>query len=108
METAVCRVNGKIDGETVSDVLAVEEPLEIRIGFTQSEKRTHKAISITMRTPGDDAELAVGFLFTEGIIRSPEQIKQIRHCAPRSESGAVATGFLSGENRRTPVINTGS
>lgn len=65
------------DGREFADVLAIEEPLEIRIGFPDG---THKAVSITMRTPGDDGELAAGFLFTEGIITSPDQIKQIRHC----------------------------
>jgi FdhD protein len=61
------------------DSLAVEEPLEIRLGFPQNK---HKAISITMRTPGDDKELAAGFLFTEGIISTPDQISRIRHCGP--------------------------
>lgn len=60
-----------------TDLLAVEEPLEIRLGFPDG---THTAVSITMRTPGNDAELAAGFLFTEGILTSPDQIKQIRHC----------------------------
>lgn len=65
--------------ETVfADSLAVEEPLEIRLGLPDAEK--HKAISITMRTPGDDHELAVGFLFTEGILKDPAQIKAVRHC----------------------------
>ena len=63
--------------EDSPDVLAVEEPLEIRLGFPDGR---HRPISITMRTPGDDAELAAGFLFTEGIIQKPDQIKQIRHC----------------------------
>ncbi len=67
------------DGREFSDVLAVEEPLEIRLGFPDG---THKAISITMRTPGHDAELAAGFLFTEGMLTSPDQIKQTRHCGP--------------------------
>ncbi|MDM7921887.1 MAG: formate dehydrogenase accessory sulfurtransferase FdhD, partial [Pyrinomonadaceae bacterium] len=58
----------------------VEEPLEIRLGFEQGGKATHRAISITMRTPGDDGELAAGFLFTEGILKHPGQIRQIRHC----------------------------
>jgi FdhD protein len=53
------------------DLLAVEEPLEIRLG--------DKTISITMRTPGHDAELAAGFLFTEGILDGPLQILDIQH-----------------------------
>ncbi len=65
------------DGREFGDVLAVEEPLEIRIGLPDGK---HKAVSITMRTPGDDGELGAGFLFTEGIISSHDQIKQIRHC----------------------------
>lgn len=67
------------DRET-TDFLAVEEPLEIRIGFEENGKRLHRAISITMRTPGHDGELAAGFLFTEGIVKRPGEIDQIRHC----------------------------
>lgn len=76
-EVSVSKIS---DGrETVlADSLAVEEPLEIRLGLSDTEK--HKAISITMRTPGDDHELAVGFLFTEGILKDPVQIKAVRHC----------------------------
>ncbi len=62
------------------DTLAVEEPLEIRLGFAENGKPAHKAISITMRTPGNDFELAAGFLFTEGILESPRQISNIKHC----------------------------
>ena len=58
------------------DTLAIEEPLEIRVGLGKK----HRAISITMRTPSNDAELAAGFLFTEGILHSPSQIKNIKHC----------------------------
>ena len=53
----------------VQDYLAVEEPLEIRLGETP--------ISVTMRTPGHDLELAAGFLFTEGIISSWKELKSI-------------------------------
>lgn len=79
-KTKVSRVSVNSLTESFNDVLAVEEPLEIRLGFQQHAKLTHRSISITMRTPGDDAELAAGFLFTEGIVKSPDQIKQIRHC----------------------------
>jgi FdhD protein len=58
----------------VNDTLAVEEPLEISIS---SPSIIRKNISITMRTPGNDEDLAVGFLFTEGIISQPGQIE---HC----------------------------
>lgn len=69
------------------DILAVEEPLEIRIGFAKNNKRMHQAISITMRTPGDDFELAAGFLFTEGILKSADQINQIKHCGKGGKVG---------------------
>jgi len=65
---------------TETDTLAVEEPLEIRLGLTENGKPNHKAISITMRTPGDDFELAAGFLFTEGVLQSKNQIVDIKHC----------------------------
>ena len=62
------------------DAIAVEEPLEIRLGIPGSGHLQHKAVSITMRTPGDDFELAAGFLYTEGILQSRAQVKAISHC----------------------------
>jgi FdhD protein len=67
--------DGKLSGFE-PDTLAMEEPLEIRLGIG----RRHRAVSITMRTPSNDKELAAGFLFTEGILQSPKQIKSIRYC----------------------------
>ena len=58
--------------ETVTDAVVVEEPLEIRIGET--------SLAVTMRTPGHDEELAAGFLYTEGIISSPSDLADVRHC----------------------------
>jgi FdhD protein len=63
-----------------TDVLAVEEPLEIRLSCDVAGKRVHRAVSITMRTPGHDHELAVGFLFTEGIIVAREQVAGVSTC----------------------------
>ncbi|HYL36698.1 MAG TPA: formate dehydrogenase accessory sulfurtransferase FdhD [Bryobacteraceae bacterium] len=62
----------KVEGESSAafqDLLAVEEPLEIRVNG--------QALSITMRTPGRDPELAAGFLFTEGILRSAGEIQDM-------------------------------
>jgi FdhD protein len=63
--------------EDTHDLLAVEEPLEIQLDYTLSGQTTHKSLSVTMRTPGHDEELALGFLFTEGIIRSEDQVNAI-------------------------------
>jgi FdhD protein len=71
----------KVDGDSsapVQDLLAVEEPLEIRLG--------PKSVSITMRTPGHDFELAAGFLFTEGILHDAAEIREI-HWSPPHVNG---------------------
>ncbi len=62
------------------DFVAVEEPLEIRIGHSEGGRPKHQAVSITMRTPGHDFELAAGFLCTEGILKSRDQVAGIEHC----------------------------
>ena len=62
------------------DLIVVEEPLEIRIGFGKLGNRLQRNVAITMRTPGTDLELAAGFLFTEGVIESFDQIESIKHC----------------------------
>ena len=59
---------------TQVDQLAIEEPLEIQLQYGAADSRINKSISVTMRTPGHDLELATGFLFTEGIIRSNREI----------------------------------
>ena len=65
----------------VDDVLAIEEPLEISLSYHGDEGTVIRTISITMRTPGNDEELAAGFLFTEGIIQSNAQIDKVAHVA---------------------------
>ncbi|GAA4016696.1 formate dehydrogenase accessory sulfurtransferase FdhD [Hymenobacter fastidiosus] len=73
----------KVAGTTIteaSDVLAAEEPLEIRLGYGPAGQRQHRTLSITMRTPGHDFELTAGFLLTEGIIRSRADLTGILYC----------------------------
>jgi len=55
-----------------SDAVAREEPLEIRV--------RGQRVTVTMRTPGEDEELAVGFLLTEGIIKTREEVLEVAHC----------------------------
>jgi len=62
-----------------SDTLSIEEPLEIRIEYGRGTARMKKNISVTMRTPGNDLELAIGFLFTEGIISSYQDVQDVYH-----------------------------
>lgn len=69
----VTRVQGGRREELREDVLAVEEPLEIRVGG--------RSLVITMRTPGNDFDLAAGFLVSEGVITRGEQFKAARYCA---------------------------
>ena len=70
----------RADGDqrsSVDDVVAIEEPLEIQVSADSAEGAAAKSISITMRTPGNDEELAIGFLVTEGIIRSAADIEDV-------------------------------
>ena len=62
--------------QTRRDVLATEEPLEIRL-LSRAERRS---VAVTMRTPGSDFELAAGFLFCEGILGTRDDIERISYC----------------------------
>lgn len=80
--TARRRVTRIIVGDSSieqEDFLAVEEPLEIRVGG--------RALVITMRTPGHDFDLAAGFLVSEGVISRGEQFRTARYCAGATEEG---------------------
>lgn len=63
---------------TVADLVSVEEPMGIRLKFADGAELTTKDLSITMRTPGNDGELALGFLYTEGIIREWAEVAEVK------------------------------
>jgi FdhD protein len=71
---------------TEHDLVAVEEPLEIQVGVGEAGWKT---VSITMRTPGHDSELATGFLFTEGIVGGTEDVVGVEHCGPPAGPGGT-------------------
>ncbi len=71
-ECIIVRHSAEGDPETKPDLLAVEEPLEIRV--------RGQNVAVTMRTPGHDEELAAGFLVTEGLVMRREDVTEIAHC----------------------------
>lgn len=75
VSTKVVAIRGGMRSER-ADALATEEPMEIRAGGPGQEA---EAVAVTMRTPGGDFELAVGFLFTEGLI-SPGDVHRVAYC----------------------------
>lgn len=68
--------------EFITDVLATEEPLELRVAAAGQAPRS---LAITMRTPGHDRELALGFLFGEGLIDSAADVSAIDPCGPAQQ-----------------------
>jgi FdhD protein len=76
---------GEGAGDT-ADAVAAEEPLGIRLGYSRPDgSRAEEDVSITMRTPGHDGDLAVGFLFTEGIVHERSEVQGV---VPRGEPDA--------------------
>lgn len=73
-----------------TDELAIEEPLEIQVEFAGAQGRERRSVSITMRTPGHDEELAVGFLLTEGIIRGPADLLEVRSLLSETSSDGAS------------------
>ena len=72
ISTSLVRWNGS-EAHTDKDELVAEEPLEIRVGG--------RGVSVTMRTPGHDAELTAGFLLSEGLVHQRQDIVRIHSCA---------------------------
>jgi FdhD protein len=87
----------KADGayECVTDEVAIEEPLEIRIGA--------EPLAVTMRTPGNDEELATGFLLSEGIVRARSDLREISRCTLPASLGNVLNVTLAATAKFTPA-----
>jgi len=81
---SLTRLESAAPAETRGDVLAVEEPLELRVGG--------RSVAVVMRTPGHDRELAAGFLVTEGIVRRREDVLDLVYC--RGDGGAPEENIL--------------
>ncbi len=79
VEREVTQMGGDRPAVAKRDSIAIEEPLEIRVAT--------EVVAITMRTPGDDARLAVGFLLSEGIVRSIDDIGSVAHCGRPGDEG---------------------
>ena len=77
---SIRRVSGKKDRK-VSDLVVVEEPLEIRIGYGEETARQQVTITVTMRTPGDDEHLCLGFIYTEGMVSSAHNVVSAKYCS---------------------------
>lgn len=87
----ILRYKERLYGE-VEDVLAMEEPLEVAIVY-EKEGITHRQnVAITMRTPGDDAHLVAGFLFTEGILTDAKQIDKQIQISDNQQSVYISKG----------------
>lgn len=91
----ITRFEAGRDGQD-KDLLVSEEPLEIRLGHGPLDARAEFRLSVTMRTPGHDADLALGFLFTEGIIGMAEEVVRIAPCerVKEEERGNVVRAEL--------------
>lgn len=77
------------------DTVTMEEPLEMKIAYGSPAGRSCQTMAITMRTPGQDADLFTGFLFTEGIIGQAQHVSSIRHVGQALDPSAKENVILA-------------
>lgn len=95
---SVLRRKADGDYEWLTDEVAIEEPLEIRIG--------QQPIAVTMRTPGNDAELAAGFLLSEGIVRCRSDLREIKPCPlPATPDNVLSIALSPAVNFRPQSVH---
>ena len=81
---------GELGAVDDPDLVATEEPFEIRLGYSRRDgSRAEEPVSVTMRTPGHDEDLAVGFLFTEGIIHARSDVQSVVARGQRAADGLI-------------------
>lgn len=80
--TRPARVTRVRDGKSSQrkDLLAVEEPLEIRVSWVHEGRRRVEPLAVTMRTPGEDFELVAGFLHGEGVVSRADDLTELTYC----------------------------
>ena len=83
LQRQVTRLNAA-GTERAGDAVSIEEPLEIRLSFSDGQSRREQSVAVTMRTPGADEALATGFLAGEAIIGNPADIRRVEHSGPPS------------------------
>lgn len=106
LQVTVRRVGGDEPGRNEeTDYVAVEEPLEIRLTFGDGDDTKSQSISITMRTPGDDLNLAAGFLFTEGMISESGHIAGIDYLVD-ADSGDTNPNIVVVELAQGVTVDT--
>jgi len=88
---AAVEVDVVADGKVTrrSDVVTMEEPLEIRLVYGPAERRVERSVAVTMRTPGDDLALTLGFLHGEGVVRAIGDVTAIDHVEPPGSDKSI-------------------
>ena len=95
VSTTITRWQSGNASESAQDVLAVEEPLEIRVNG--------RSVAVTMRTPGHDRELAAGFLLTEGVIRGADDLLDLLVC--RTQAAGAAGNIVDAQVRPALAVD---